>query len=146
MAYTCKLIRRCNVNYAASKAYFQAHKYSASVWSLLTAKDWMFAKEMEAATNNIANLSCLVSSCMAVFRRLAEKHLTSFKFQMMTIEAFGLKGKMRRSTHWPRQDGPSSNASTTAGTISKCDEAVDGVCTTGPRTKHAAKKIAAVGN
>ncbi|ETI40673.1 hypothetical protein F443_14032 [Phytophthora nicotianae P1569] len=80
VAYTCKLIRRSIVNYAAFEAYFQSNKDSASVWSAITPLDWILAAEMEAATLHIANLALvesqsesLVSSYMVVFRRLAEK-------------------------------------------------------------------------
>ncbi|ETO76582.1 hypothetical protein F444_08061 [Phytophthora nicotianae P1976] len=78
VAYTCKLIR--------------------SVWTALTAQDWMLAVEMEAVTHFIANLALvetqsenLVSSYMVVFRRLAENKLKAFKFERMAIEAPGAK-------------------------------------------------------
>ncbi|KAG1686484.1 hypothetical protein DVH05_006524 [Phytophthora capsici] len=54
VAYTCKLIRRSVVNYSAFDAYFQSTKDSSSVWTALTAKDWMLAVKMEAATNFVA--------------------------------------------------------------------------------------------
>eukprot|EP00644_Phytophthora_capsici_P002823 jgi/Phyca11/124945/e_gw1.55.260.1 len=94
VAYTCKLIRRSVVNHAAFEAYFQSTKESTSVWSALSADDWVLATEMEAVTHFIANLALvevqsenLVSSYMVVFRRLAEKKLKSFKFDTMVIEA-----------------------------------------------------------
>ncbi|KAG4051840.1 hypothetical protein JG687_00002939 [Phytophthora cactorum] len=92
VTYTCKLIKKSIVNSAEFEAYFQANKDSASVWSTLTGKNWMLAPEMEAATLNIANLALVeaqgqtfVSSYMVVFRRLAEKNLKSFKFQIVAI-------------------------------------------------------------
>ncbi|KAG1708685.1 hypothetical protein DVH05_022313 [Phytophthora capsici] len=59
VAYTCKLIRRSVVNYAAFEAYFQSTKDSSSVWSNLSPDDWTLATEMEAVTHFIANLALI---------------------------------------------------------------------------------------
>ncbi|RAW40398.1 hypothetical protein PC110_g3410 [Phytophthora cactorum] len=103
VAYTCKLIHRAVVNYAACEAYFQPMKNSTSAWTVLTAKDWMLAVEMEAVTFFIASLALveaqsenLVSSCMVVFRRLAEKKPKSFKFKVMATEAPRVKDETKQ--------------------------------------------------
>ncbi|KUF95930.1 Cysteine synthase [Phytophthora nicotianae] len=163
VAYTCKLIRRSIVNYAAFEAYFQSNKDSASVWSAITPLDWILAAEMEAATLYIANLALvesqsesLVSSYMVVFRRLAEKRLKSFKFQMMVIEAPKAKDE-NETTH--RRVERTLDQFSEQGKIClrrtllqlqarfpKVTKESMACVLLDPRTKHAAKKIAAVGN
>eukprot|EP00644_Phytophthora_capsici_P013868 jgi/Phyca11/120167/e_gw1.40.370.1 len=163
VAYTCKLIRRSVVNYAAFDAYFQSTKDSTSSWSAMTSKDWLLAVEMEAATNLIANLALvevqsenLVSSYMVVFRRLAENKLKAFKFEIMAIEAPGAKDANEAShRRVPRTRDQLSDAGKTClrRTLLQLQARIPKVTTESmacvlldPRTKSSAKKIAAVGN
>ncbi|ETO99676.1 hypothetical protein F441_22908 [Phytophthora nicotianae CJ01A1] len=163
VAYTCKLIRRSVVNYAAFQAYFQSGKDSSTVWAALTADDWMLAVEMEAVTNFIANLALveaqnenLVSSYMVVFRRLAENKLKAFKFDRMAIEAPGAKDA-NEATHRRvvRTQDQFSEAGKTClrrtllqlqARFPKVTKEAMACVLLDPRTKSSAKKIAAVGD
>ncbi|KAG6970577.1 hypothetical protein JG688_00004797 [Phytophthora aleatoria] len=80
---------------------------------------------------------------MVVFRRLAETKLKSFKFQIMTIEAPRTKDETETSHRRSWKELPTTDASATTRTLSKGNK---GIHDLHPRTKHAAEKIAAVGN
>ncbi|EEY56115.1 uncharacterized protein PITG_08893 [Phytophthora infestans T30-4] len=161
VAYTCKLIRRSVVNYAAFDAYLQSTKESTSSWSALTAKDWMLAVEMEAATNFIANLALvevqsenLVSSYMVVFRWLAANKLKAFKFEAMTFEAPGAKDASeasRRRVTRTRDQFSDAGKTCLRRARMQLQARFPNVTTESmacvlldPRTKSSAKKIAAV--
>ncbi|KAG1707329.1 hypothetical protein DVH05_026521 [Phytophthora capsici] len=152
VAYTCKLIRRSVVNYAAFEAYFQSTKDSSSVWSKLSPDDWTLATEMEAVTHFIANLALietqsenLVSSYMVVFRRLAEKKLKSFKFDAMVLEAPRAKDANEASHHRAVKTlGQFSEAGKTC--LRRTLLQLQARFTKVTKEAIAAKKIAAVGN
>ncbi|KAG1695049.1 hypothetical protein DVH05_020977 [Phytophthora capsici] len=163
VAYTCKLIRRSVVHYAAFEAYFQSTKESRSAWSALSADDWMLATEMESVTHFIANLALveaqsenLVSSYMVVFRRLAEKKLKSFKFDAMVIEAPRAKdGNETSHRRVVRRLDQFSEAGKTClrrtllqlqARFPKVTKEAMACILLDPRTKSSAKKIAAVGD
>ncbi|KAG1687186.1 hypothetical protein DVH05_005353 [Phytophthora capsici] len=163
VAYTCKLIRRSVVNYAAFEAYFQSTKESRSAWSALSADDWMLATEMESVTHFIANLALveaqsenLVSSYMVVFRRLAEKKLKSFKFDAMVIETPRTKdGNETSHRRVVRRLDQFSEAGKTClrrtllqlqARFPKVTKEAMACILLDPRTKSSAKKIAAVGD
>ncbi|KAG6965146.1 hypothetical protein JG687_00005578 [Phytophthora cactorum] len=106
----------------------------------------MLTTEMEPGTLYISNSEHIVSSSMVVFRRLAETKLKSFQFQIMTIEAPRTKDETDTShRRVQRTLGQFSDpdASATTRTFSKGNK---GIHDLHPRTKHAAEKIAAVGN
>jgi hypothetical protein len=163
VAYTCKLIRRSVVNYAAFDAYFQSTKDSASVWSALTASDWMLAVEMEAVSHFIADLALvevqsadLVSSYMVVFRRLAENKLKSFKFDAMAVEApqsrDGNEASHRRVVRTLDQFSEAGKTCLKRTLLQlqarfpKVTKEAMACVLLDPRTKSSAKKISAAGN
>ncbi|ETL77643.1 hypothetical protein L917_21416 [Phytophthora nicotianae] len=163
VAYTCKLIRRSMVNYAAFEAYFQSTKDSSSVWSNLSPDDWTLATEMVAVTHFIANLALiesqsenLVPSYMVVFRRLAEKKLKSFKFDAMVVEAPRAKDANEashcRAVKTLDQFSEAGKASLRRALLQlqarfpKVTKEAMACILLDPRTKSSAKKIAAVGN
>ncbi|ETO59338.1 hypothetical protein F444_22296 [Phytophthora nicotianae P1976] len=163
VAYTCKLIRRSMVNYAAFEAYFQSTKDSSSVWSNLSPDDWTLATEMVAVTHFIANLALietqsenLVSSYMVVFRRLAEKKLKSFKFDAMVVEAPRAKDaneashcRAVKTLDQFSEAGKTSLRRTLLqlqARFPKVTKEAMACILLDPRTKSSAKKIAAVGN
>ncbi|POM81552.1 Hypothetical protein PHPALM_460 [Phytophthora palmivora] len=144
VAFTCKLIRRSVVNYAAFQAYFLSTSDSLDVRTTLIAKDWMLAAAIEAVTNFIASLALveaqsenLVASCMVVFRRLADNKLNSCKFETMAIEAPLLRCQRRKSSMSDKE------FSDTEKTLTK--ESIACILLD-PRTKSSVKRIAAVGN
>ncbi|GMF15904.1 unnamed protein product [Phytophthora fragariaefolia] len=161
-AYTCKMIRRSVVNFAAFEAYFQSTKDSTSAWSALTAKDWMLAVEIEAVTNFISSLALvetqsenLVSSYMVVFRRLAETKVKSFRFDAMAMEAPRSKDANESSHRRVLRTQQQFSAGKTclrralfqlqARYPAVTKESMICILLV-PRTKSSAKKIVAVGN
>ncbi|KAG2875306.1 hypothetical protein PC116_g10480 [Phytophthora cactorum] len=162
-AYTCKLIRRSVVNYAACEAYFQSTKDSTSAWKALTASDWMLAVKMEAVTSCVAKLALseaqsenLVSSYMVVFRRPAENKLKAFKFEAMAIEPPRAKdaneASRRRVTRTLDQFSDPGKTCLKRTLLQlqarfpKVTKEAKTCILLDPRTKSSAKRIAAVGN
>ncbi|OWZ01418.1 hypothetical protein PHMEG_00027196, partial [Phytophthora megakarya] len=133
VAYTCKLIRRSVVYYAAFEAYFQSTKEPGRVWTALSPDNWPLATEMEAEKK----LKSFKFETMVVKApRAKDANEASHRRQVKTLDQFSEAGKtcLRRTLLELQSSFPKMTKEAMACVL------LD------PRTKASTKKMCAVGN